>query len=228
MCYYCGGKLGWQWRCLMDCAIHIVCVARMPVPCMGYECGCRDIRSACQSRCTGVVLRAHDHGSDFLYHCFVFLSHHVRPVLADPGANILIPRPGFSLYKTLATSKGIETRSYNLLVSVHVILEGGHDAARLVCCDAALLLYTGHLCCTSFPLALSALSLLLTAYGSRTTRGRLTCNTWRAWWTRTPRPSSSPTRPTPAAPCSPPSTSKQYLRVRARVYVRWVLVFCCY
>eukprot|EP00051_Salpingoeca_urceolata_P012565 m.155384 g.155384 ORF g.155384 m.155384 type:complete len:264 (+) comp17528_c0_seq2:1751-2542(+) len=36
-------------------------------------------------------------------------------VLANEGQNILIPRPGFSLYKTLALSKGIEVRSYNLL-----------------------------------------------------------------------------------------------------------------
>ncbi|KAH9502629.1 hypothetical protein Btru_073963 [Bulinus truncatus] len=35
--------------------------------------------------------------------------------LAEPGQNILIPRPGFSLYKTLAESLGIEVRSYNLL-----------------------------------------------------------------------------------------------------------------
>lgn len=36
-------------------------------------------------------------------------------VLANPGQNILIPRPGFSLYKTLAASLSIETRYYNLL-----------------------------------------------------------------------------------------------------------------
>jgi len=35
-------------------------------------------------------------------------------VLANPGQNILIPRPGFSLYKTLADSTGIETKFYNL------------------------------------------------------------------------------------------------------------------
>ena len=36
-------------------------------------------------------------------------------VLANPGINnILIPRPGFSLYQTLCDSKGIETRSYSL------------------------------------------------------------------------------------------------------------------
>lgn len=36
-------------------------------------------------------------------------------VLADAGKNILIPRPGFSIYRTLALGHGIETRSYNLL-----------------------------------------------------------------------------------------------------------------
>ncbi|RUP51823.1 tyrosine aminotransferase [Jimgerdemannia flammicorona] len=37
--------------------------------------------------------------------------------LCDSGTNILLPRPGFPLYETLATSKGIEVRYYNLLVS---------------------------------------------------------------------------------------------------------------
>lgn len=36
-------------------------------------------------------------------------------VLANDGQNILIPRPGFSIYRTLAISHGIEVRSYNLL-----------------------------------------------------------------------------------------------------------------
>lgn len=36
-------------------------------------------------------------------------------VLANPGDNILIPRPGFSLYKTIAHSVGIECRLYDLL-----------------------------------------------------------------------------------------------------------------
>ncbi|XP_030060542.1 tyrosine aminotransferase [Microcaecilia unicolor] len=35
-------------------------------------------------------------------------------VLANPGQNILIPRPGFSLYKTLAVSMGLEVKLYNL------------------------------------------------------------------------------------------------------------------
>ncbi|XP_053305188.1 tyrosine aminotransferase [Spea bombifrons] len=36
-------------------------------------------------------------------------------VLANPGQNILVPRPGFSLYKTLALSLGVEVKLYNLL-----------------------------------------------------------------------------------------------------------------
>lgn len=36
-------------------------------------------------------------------------------VLGDIGKNILIPRPGFSIYRTLALSHGTEIRSYNLL-----------------------------------------------------------------------------------------------------------------
>uniref|UniRef100_A0A669BCU7 Tyrosine aminotransferase n=1 Tax=Oreochromis niloticus TaxID=8128 RepID=A0A669BCU7_ORENI len=36
-------------------------------------------------------------------------------VLCNPGDNILVPCPGFSLYKTLAVSMGIEVRLYNLL-----------------------------------------------------------------------------------------------------------------
>ena len=37
-------------------------------------------------------------------------------VLANPGQNILIPRPGFSIYRTLAEGLGIKVKSYNLLV----------------------------------------------------------------------------------------------------------------
>lgn len=36
-------------------------------------------------------------------------------VLANPGQNILVPRPGFSLYNTLAGSFGIHVRYYNLI-----------------------------------------------------------------------------------------------------------------
>ncbi|KAL3062169.1 tyrosine aminotransferase [Trematomus bernacchii] len=36
-------------------------------------------------------------------------------VLCNPGDNILVPCPGFSLYKTLAVSMGIDVKLYNLL-----------------------------------------------------------------------------------------------------------------
>ncbi|KAJ1967578.1 hypothetical protein IWQ62_001770 [Dispira parvispora] len=35
--------------------------------------------------------------------------------LADPGQNILVPLPGFPLYKTLAQSRGVDIREYRLL-----------------------------------------------------------------------------------------------------------------
>ncbi|XP_067007089.2 tyrosine aminotransferase [Anabrus simplex] len=35
-------------------------------------------------------------------------------VLANPGQNILVPRPGFSIYRTLAETWGIRVKSYNL------------------------------------------------------------------------------------------------------------------
>lgn len=38
-------------------------------------------------------------------------------VLADAGQNILVPRPGFLIYKTLSEGLGIEIKHYNLLVS---------------------------------------------------------------------------------------------------------------
>lgn len=41
----------------------------------------------------------------------------VIAVLADSGQNILVPRPGFMIYKTLAEGLGINMKYYNLLVS---------------------------------------------------------------------------------------------------------------
>lgn len=55
-------------------------------------------------------------------------------VLADTGQNILIPRPGFSIYRTLAESLRIECRSYDLNVScknnflIHIL--SNHDQRR--------------------------------------------------------------------------------------------------
>lgn len=39
-------------------------------------------------------------------------------VLANPGQNILIPKPGFSIYKTLCGTLDIEVKYYNLLVTL--------------------------------------------------------------------------------------------------------------
>lgn len=37
--------------------------------------------------------------------------------LGEPGKSILVPRPGFSIYKTIADSKGIKTQFYDLNVT---------------------------------------------------------------------------------------------------------------
>ena len=42
--------------------------------------------------------------------------------LVNPGQNILIPSPGFSLYETVTGGHGIETRCYRLLVRASVWL----------------------------------------------------------------------------------------------------------
>lgn len=39
-------------------------------------------------------------------------------LLANPGQNILIPKPGFSIYKTLAEGVGVETKYYDLKVII--------------------------------------------------------------------------------------------------------------
>lgn len=42
--------------------------------------------------------------------------------MCNEGDNVLIPRPGFSLYRTVCESDGVECRYYPLLVSVLVFL----------------------------------------------------------------------------------------------------------
>ena len=37
-------------------------------------------------------------------------------VLANPGSNVLIPKPGFPLYKTLCSGPGIKVKQYNLKI----------------------------------------------------------------------------------------------------------------
>lgn len=43
-------------------------------------------------------------------------------VLADSGQNILVPRPGFMIYQTMAEGMGIELKYYDLLVSIILIM----------------------------------------------------------------------------------------------------------
>jgi aspartate/methionine/tyrosine aminotransferase len=47
-------------------------------------------------------------------------------VLGNPGQNILLPRPGFSLYGSLAEIRSLEAKYYNLLVSDRDLGYGGN------------------------------------------------------------------------------------------------------
>ena len=47
-------------------------------------------------------------------------------VLANPGENILVPRPGFPLYTTLAKGLGINTKEYNLLPEQNWMVDLDH------------------------------------------------------------------------------------------------------
>ena len=58
-------------------------------------------------------------------------------VLGSPGQNILLPRPGFPLYRTLAESLGIITKDYDLLVrdsAAHIYLQNTHRCYFTVNC----------------------------------------------------------------------------------------------
>ena len=47
-------------------------------------------------------------------------------VLSNPGQNILVPRPGFPLYRCLVDARGVETRYYRLKVRPrHHMVWGG-------------------------------------------------------------------------------------------------------
>ncbi|KAJ1912995.1 hypothetical protein H4219_005393 [Mycoemilia scoparia] len=61
-------------------------------------------------------------------------------VLCNEGQNILIPRPGFSLYKTVAASKGVETRSYNLLAEKNWEVDLDHMASLIDSNTGAILI----------------------------------------------------------------------------------------
>lgn len=50
-------------------------------------------------------------------------------VIADEGDNILIPAPGFSLYKTLSSARGVSTRSYRCLAEKRWEIDLDHMAS---------------------------------------------------------------------------------------------------
>jgi tyrosine aminotransferase len=52
-------------------------------------------------------------------------------VLANPGDNILVPRPGFPLYSTLAKGLGINTKEYNLLPEENWMVDLDHMEAMI-------------------------------------------------------------------------------------------------
>ncbi|KAG8198904.1 hypothetical protein JTE90_015116 [Oedothorax gibbosus] len=51
--------------------------------------------------------------------------------LANPGQNILIPRPGFSIYRTIAVSMGIETKPYDLLPNLGWQIDLAHLESQI-------------------------------------------------------------------------------------------------
>ncbi|NXU88080.1 ATTY aminotransferase, partial [Xiphorhynchus elegans] len=79
-------------------------------PSVGYQ-SCREAVAAYYN-CPGAPLQAQD--VILTSGCSQAIELALA-VLANPGQNILVPRPGFSLYKTLALSMGIEVKLYNLL-----------------------------------------------------------------------------------------------------------------
>lgn len=60
-------------------------------------------------------------------------------VLANPGQNILVPRPGFPLYKSIADSLGIECRHYNLMPDMGWDVDIDHMASLIDSNTAAIL-----------------------------------------------------------------------------------------
>ncbi|XP_039279828.1 tyrosine aminotransferase isoform X1 [Nilaparvata lugens] len=51
--------------------------------------------------------------------------------LANPGQNILIPFPGFPLYRTLAESLGIKTKPYNLMPTKSWVIDLNHLRSQI-------------------------------------------------------------------------------------------------
>jgi tyrosine aminotransferase len=80
-------------------------------------------------------------------------------VLCNEGDNILLPRPGFSLYQTLADSKGVEVRYYDLLV--RGLLCPHFDDPFIFLCTLFFTKLSLFLLPCTFPCSVSMLHLLL-------------------------------------------------------------------
>jgi tyrosine aminotransferase len=59
--------------------------------------------------------------------------------LADDGQNILVPRPGFPLYRTLSAGLGIQTREYDLLPDEDWQVDLTHMESLIALCMKAAL-----------------------------------------------------------------------------------------
>lgn len=72
--------------------------------------------------CRAAIAELHSQGTSPLSRDDVFVTvgcsealEHCIAVLAAPGSNVLLPRPGFPLYETICRRHGVECRFYNLM-----------------------------------------------------------------------------------------------------------------
>jgi len=61
-------------------------------------------------------------------------------VMANPGDNILIPQPGFSIYRTIAVSNGVNVKPYNLIPEKEWEIDLEHMEAQIDERTAAIVL----------------------------------------------------------------------------------------
>ena len=54
-------------------------------------------------------------------------------VLLNPGDNVLLPKPGFSIYQTLSISRGHEVRHYNLMVRNYDVVRLSSNLSQSIC-----------------------------------------------------------------------------------------------
>ncbi|KAI8870230.1 tyrosine aminotransferase [Ramicandelaber brevisporus] len=79
-----------------------------------HECGTTEARNAVASKFSTVEAPLTGNDVILTSACSGALELAIG-VLANPGQNILVPRPGFPLYQTICGNKGIEARQYSLL-----------------------------------------------------------------------------------------------------------------